>query len=158
LEVQAAGNEGQELEHRTALDEEALSKDRKGFGPGFQSSTARLFRGEYALISLVIVAYLLWSYRSWIGWINLVVLIFFAILPDLLAFIPIGLHSSREAERGSWPPWGASLYNTFHTILLWALVFTVAWIFLRAPYLPLLGWLIHITVDRSFGFTLRASK
>jgi hypothetical protein len=134
-----------------------LAKKNKSFGPGFQSSTSRLFRAEYALISLAIAAYLVWSYRMGIGWIALAFLIFFAILPDLVPFIPIGLYSSREIE-GSWPRWGPSLYNAFHTILLWALVFGIAWILLEAPYLPFLGWLLHITVDRSLGYTLRASK
>jgi hypothetical protein len=135
-----------------------MSKNSKSFGPGFQTSTSRLFRGEYGLISLAIAAYLVWSYRSGIGWITLIVLIFFAILPDLASFIPIGLYSTREVERGSWPSWGPALYNTFHTILLWALVFGIVWILLQAPYLPLLSWLIHITLDRSLGFTLRARK
>jgi|SRR5579862_3062587 len=135
-----------------------MTDSKKGFGPGFQSATSRLFRGEYALISLVIVGYLVWSYRSGISWVALAVLIFFAILPDLVPFVPIGLYSSKDAEKSAWPSWGAALYNTFHTILLWALVFGIVWIVLGAPYLPLFGWLLHITLDRSMGFTLRAAK
>ena len=132
-----------------------MAKNSENFGPGFQSSTSRLFRGEYILISVVVLAYLIWNFKSGIGWSELTILIFFAILPDLFAFIPIGLYSSKESRGGSWPPWGARLYNIFHTILFWALIFAIAWAFLRVPYLPLLGWLIHITVDRSLGYSLR---
>ena len=127
--------------------------DKNDFGPGFQSSTSKLFRAEYALISLVIVAYLVYNYRSGISLPDILALIFFGALPDLAAFIPIGAASSKE--KNTWPQWGASLYNLFHTILLWALVFALFWFVLRSPYAPLLGWLLHITADRSAGYSLR---
>jgi hypothetical protein len=137
---------------------EGTKTNEKRFGPGFVSSTSRLIRGEYALIAVATLAYLVWSYRSGIGLIPLSALIFFAVLPDLVSFIPIGLFSTRELEKGEWPSWGSSLYNAFHTILVWAAVFGVTWVLLGNPYLPLLGWLIHITADRSAGYSLRAKK
>jgi hypothetical protein len=109
------------------------------------------------VISLAIIAYLVSIYRSGIGWIDLVTLLFFGALPDLVSFIPIGLTSSNNSE-GAWPSWGASLYNLFHTILIWTLVFAIAWILLRAPYLPLFAWLLHITIDRWVGYTLRSKR
>jgi hypothetical protein len=137
----------------------SISSNERGFGPGFQSSTSRLFRAEYALISVTIVAYLVWSYHSGIGRANLVVLLFFGALPDLASFVPIGLASSKGTDKETkWPSWGADVYNLFHTILIWALVFASVWILLRTPFLPLLGWLLHITVDRSVGYTLRSRK
>jgi len=135
-----------------------LTDSKKGFGPAFQSAISILFRSEYALISLTIFGYLVWSYRSGITWVDLTALIFFAILPDLAPFVPIGLYSSKGLEKGAWPSWGSALYNTFHTILLWALVFAISWVVLKSLYLPLFGWLLHITLDRSAGSTLRASK
>ena len=68
------------------------------------------------------------------------------------SFVPIGLSSKRR----EWPSWGASLYNVFHTILVWGGVFVVAWLALGSVYWPLLGWLGHITVDRASGYALRA--
>jgi hypothetical protein len=62
-----------------------------GFGPGFQRSTSRLFRAEYALVSFLIVAYLVYNYWSGIGWLDILALIFFGALTDITAFIPIGL-------------------------------------------------------------------
>ena len=123
------------------------------FGPGFQSSTSKLFRAEYALISFVIIAYLVYNYWTGIGWLDILALIFFGALPDIGTFIPIGVASSKK--KGAWPSWGSSVYNTFHTILLWALVFALFWFVFRSPYLPLFGWLLHITVDRSVGYSLR---
>lgn len=77
-----------------------------------------------------------------VGWI---------LFPDIIAFIPIGISSSRQ----TWPRWGGYLYNTVHNLLIWGLVFASAWIFLHTPYWPLFGWLGHITADRALGFGLR---
>ena len=41
--------------------EETFPPNGKGFGPGFESSTSILIRGEYALITIAIAAYLVWS-------------------------------------------------------------------------------------------------
>jgi len=137
------------------LEKKKEAPNGKSFGPGFQSSTSRLIRGEYALITVAILGYLVWSYRSGIGWVALGTLVFFALLPDIISFIPIGLFSSHEPEKDTWPSWGSTLYNACHTILVWTTIFVVAWVLLGNPYLPLLGWLIHIMADRSLGFSLR---
>lgn len=71
-------------------------KKTGGFGPGFQSSTSRLFRAEYALVSVAIVAYLVFHYRAGISWLDIFALIFFLAFPDIAAFIPIGIASSKE--------------------------------------------------------------
>jgi len=120
------------------------------FGPPFQSATSKLYRSEYGIISLAIAAYLVWRW-VYVASFDLPSFIFFVLLPDLAAFIPIGL----SAERQRWPSWGPDLYNLFHTISIWVLVFALAWLVLKSPYFPLLGWLLHITADRSLGFALR---
>ena len=79
--------------------------------------------------------------------------IFWVLFPDIVAFVPIGL-SSRRRE---WPPWGSYLYDVFHSALVWGLAFAVAWLALGTLYLPLLGWLGHITADRALGYGLRST-
>jgi hypothetical protein len=121
-----------------------------GFGPGFQDATSRLYRAEYAAASAAIAVYLLWRtfYLGGVDWLQVA---FWVILPDLAAFVPIGASSKRR----EWPSWGAALYNTFHSMLVWGAVFLVTWYALGAMYWPLLGWLGHITADRALGFGLR---
>lgn len=124
-----------------------------GFGPGFQSAGSRLYRAEYALATAAILAYLV--YRSlYSGGLDWPATVFWIFLPDLVAFIPIGL-SSKKRE---WPAWGSYLYNLSHNALVWGSAFAVAWAVLGAPYLPILGWLGHITVDRALGYGLRAGS
>jgi hypothetical protein len=122
------------------------------FGPRFQDSRSRLYRMEYGAITAAVFGYLLWRtfYAGGVDWLQV---FFFAILPDLVAFIPIGVSSKRK----EWPRWGPGLYNLSHTILLWGLLFVVALGVFGALYWPLLGWLGHITADRAMGFGLRRS-
>lgn len=122
-----------------------------GFGPGFQDSRSRLYRAEYATLSLAIVAYLIWR-SVYLGGIDWLVVIFWAVFPDLVAFIPIGMSSKRR----EWPAWGADLYNFFHTVLVWGAAFGATWAILGVVYWPLFGWLGHITTDRAVGYALRA--
>jgi hypothetical protein len=120
------------------------------FGPGFQDARSPLYRAEYALIAFTILGYLLWRsfYSGGVDWFQVA---FWVIFPDLAAFLPIGLSSKRR----EWPSWGSSVYNSFHTIILWGAVFAVSSAAFGAAYWPLLGWLGHITVDRAFGYGLR---
>ena len=124
-----------------------------GFGPGFQSSRSRLYRSEYAVLTAAIVGYLFykWLYLGGLDWSSTV---FWGIFPDLVAFIPIGLSSNRR----EWPRWGSYLYNLVHTVLTWGLSFGVLWFIIGAPYLPILGWLGHISADRAVGYGLRRNE
>ena len=124
-----------------------------GFGPGFQSATSRLYKAEYAIISLILLGYLLWKATTG-GGIDILQTLFWGAFPDLFAFIPIGL-ALREKR---WPSWGAAIYNLVHTLLLWTGVFGLLWFVSSAPYWPLLGWLLHITADRAVGYGLRSSN
>jgi hypothetical protein len=85
------------------------------WGPGFLPIHSRWYRLEYAG-ALVALLYLLAASRSnavagSLGpFVGLVV--FWFVLPDLVAFLPIGLALRRRRE---WPTWGAPLYNLMHT-------------------------------------------
>jgi len=123
-----------------------------GFGPGFQDARSVLYRTEYFAISFVIFGYLLWR-SLYVGGVDWLQVIFWVVFPDLVSFIAIGL-SSRRRE---WPSWGPSVYNSFHTILVWGAAFGVSWAAFGVVYWPLFGWLGHITVDRASGYALRAN-
>lgn len=122
-----------------------------GFGPGFQDIRSRLYRAEYAAITLAIIAYLVWRtfYSGGIAWLQVV---FWVVFPDLVSFIAIGLSSKRK----EWPPWGADVYDLCHTVLVWGAAFGASWGILGGIYWPLMGWLGHITADRAVGYGLRA--
>lgn len=120
------------------------------FGPPFQQYGSRLYRAEYVAATVGIIAYLAWRALNG-GGIDWLAVVFWALFPDLAAFIPI----AASSQRRSWPSWGPTLYNFFHNALVWAAVFVVLFA-AGGPYWPLLGWLGHITADRAMGFGLRA--
>jgi Domain of unknown function (DUF4260) len=124
------------------------------FGPAFQDARSKLYRSEYGLISVVILIFLGWRYFQTPSLFFILEIIFWAIFPDLASFIPIGLSSNKRA----WPRWGALVYNFFHTILVWALVFVIAFLIFKTPRWELLGWLAHISADRAVGYGLREQK
>jgi len=126
---------------------------RGGFGPGFQAAGSKLYRAEYAAVTLAVVAYI--AYRAThSGGLALVPTAVWFVLPDIVAFVPIGLSSKRR----EWPAWGAYLYDAAHTLLVWGLAFAISWVALGGPYWPILGWLAHITADRASGFGLRSTS
>lgn len=120
-----------------------------GFGPGFEDARSPLYRLEYAALTAALLRYLI--YRTFfLGGLDWLSTVFWGVFPDFV-FIPIGM----SARRKEWPPWGARLYNVFHTVLLWGAVFVFAWALLGMTYWPLLGWLVHISLDRAVGYGLR---
>ena len=121
-----------------------------GFGPGFQDARSRLYRIEYGVLGLATFAYLIWR-SIHLGGVDWLQVVFWVALPDLIPFAAIGASSKRR----EWPPWGASLYNAFHTLLTWGAVSAAAFVFLGGVYWPLLGWLGHIALDRAVGYGLR---
>jgi len=123
-----------------------------GFGPGFQDARSVLYRTEYSVISFTIFGYLLWR-SLYVGGVDWLQVIFWVAFPDLVSFLAIGLSSKRR----EWPSWGSSVYNSFHTILVWGAAFAASWVASGAIYWPLFGWLGHITVDRASGYALRAN-
>jgi hypothetical protein len=126
--------------------------EKGGFGPSFQGAGSKLYKAEYAALTLAILAYLVyrWLYLGGLDWGQTV---FWIVFPDLAAFVPIGISSKRK----EWPTWGSYLYNSVHTVLTWGLAFGVLWFVLGTPYWPVFGWLGHITADRAVGYGLRSN-
>jgi len=128
------------------------------WGPGFLRLNSWIYRAEYGAATVAILALLLgwrWIMLHDLPLPSLLLVVFWAIWPDLAAFVPIGI-----ASRGSrdWPSWGPALYNSVHNLLLWGAVFLL-WSFLAGQIVwPLLAWAGHITADRAVGFYLRAPK
>lgn len=122
--------------------------------PGFQNVGSRLYRLEYGVMTIVMIAFIAWRYLYVLAGINIPEIVLWAVIPDLVVFVPIGLAS----RKGDWPPWGATLYNLFHTVIVWIAVFAVTWVVFKSPHWELLGWLGHITTDRAVGFGLRETR
>ncbi len=129
-------------------------KEKKKFGPKNLDTGSRLFRIEYAVISLGILAYSIWIAIYGQG-LDILQFIFWGVFPDLVAFIPIGLAMKKTKK---WPSWGSNLYNTVHHIGLWALVFVALFAIFQRPNWALLGWIFHINVDRAVNYSLRQSS
>jgi len=126
------------------------------WGPGFLRLSSWVYRAEYGAATVAILI-LLFGWRDLVlgdlPWTSLLLVVFWAIWPDLAAFVPIGM-----AVKGSrdWPSWGPTLYNSTHNLLVWGIAF-VAWSFLAGQIeWPLLAWAGHITADRAAGYYLRA--
>ena len=126
------------------------------WGPGFLRLNSWVYRAEYAVATIAILVLLFgwrWLILDALPWTSLALVAFWAIWPDLAAFVPIGI-----ASRGSrdWPSWGPVLYNSLHNLLFWGAVFVV-WSYLTGQIAwPLFAWAGHITADRAVGFYLRS--
>ena len=106
------------------------------------------------LITIILLVVLFYWRLFVVNDLNLLTTVFWIVFPDLGSFIPIGL-AMREAKE--WPRWGPSLYNFFHTFLVWIPVFAVWSILSGGVQWPLLGWAGHITADRPVRYYLRAA-
>ena len=45
------------------------------------------------------------------------------------------------------PQYAHSLYNVTHSLVIFAVVFLIAWAIRKRPFLPMLAWPLHIFVD-----------
>ena len=134
-----------------------ISEDAKPpkAGPGFLRLNSTVYRLEMLLVTIAIILTLFYWRLFQVRDLNVYLTIFWILWPDLGSFIPIGL-----ATRGgrTWPGWGSSLYNLLHTLLVAVPVLAV-WSFITGVVQwPLLGWIGHITMDRTSGYYLRASS
>jgi len=126
------------------------------WGPGFLRLNSGVYRAEYAAATVAILVVLFgwrWAILREFPLSSLLLTIFFAIWPDLAAFVPIGLGSRGS---GAWPSWGPALYNSVHNFLLWGAVFVIWSAATGEIAWPLLAWAGHITADRAAGYYLRA--
>ncbi len=125
------------------------------WGPGFLRLNSQIYRAEYATATVAILL-VVFGWRGLVlrelPWTDVLLFVLWWALPDVVAFLPIGI-----AARGSrsWPSWGPTVYNSVHTLLTFALVFGVASLVFRQIEWPLLGWAAHITGDRWAGYHLR---
>ena len=108
-----------------------------------------LHRIEYLAASLIFIGAALWRKddAGWAFWL-------FLLAPDALGLIPASLLGPARA-RGYLPPRGVWLYNVWHTYTVPVVLWIGALLLVVANPWPLLGWLIHISVDRLVGFGLR---
>jgi hypothetical protein len=107
-------------------------------------------------VATVVLFLVVFYWRGFVvGDLNVPLAIGWVVFPDVAAFVPIGV-----ASRGgrSWPTWGPTLYNVFHSLLVWAPVFLVWSVGQGHVEWPLLGWAAHITADRAAGFYLRTTR
>lgn len=86
---------------------------------------------------------------------------FFGVFPDLFAFtipfimvvlkIVTGKMSMSSFGEHHDPGIGfdlaANLYQYSHSVVIWAIVFLVAWVISKRPRYELFGWLLHILID-----------
>lgn len=79
---------------------------------------------------------------------------FWSVFPDLFAFgiplilsIPVLIQNGFILERPSAFGISATLYQYSHSIVLWAVVFVLVWIWSKRPRLELFGWALHILID-----------
>ena len=126
------------------------------WGPDFLPLGAWEYRLEYAVATVaILVAIFGWrmAVLRELPVTDLIAFVLWFLLPDIIAFVPIGL--SRR-KKGGWPQWGSLLYNLMHSLLTWVGVFFVAWVLTGGIPWPLLGWAAHITLDRAAGYHLRS--
>ncbi len=78
---------------------------------------------------------------------------FWGVFPDLFAFavpmilvMPTLLKNGFSFDRHHF---GLSsiLYQYSHSLVIWAVVFSIVWILYKRPKLELLGWALHILID-----------
>src|SRR5437879_10048795 len=115
-------------------------------GPGFLRLNSIAYRLEMLLITIILLIVLFYWRLFVVKDLNLLSTVFWIIFPDLASFIPIGLavHGTKE-----WPNWGSGLSNFFPTFLVCIPVFAIWSVLSGAIQWPLLGWVGHITADRS---------
>lgn len=120
------------------------------FGPPIETGT-RLHRVEHALLALGLAGLLgwfvffdartdVWRVLAWL------------VAPDLV-FVPIAI--AGRSRGGQWPRWGAALYNAAHTYASMLIGFAGASLVAGHVVWPMLGWALHIEIDRALGFDLR---
>lgn len=93
--------------------------------------------------------------------INVAWTAFWGIFPDLFAFsIPFAIVfykiifgqmslSSFGSHHGAVAGFDIAhyLYQYSHSLVVWAVVFLIVWLFFKRPRYELLGWLLHILID-----------
>jgi hypothetical protein len=104
---------------------------------------------EYLALSLLLIGAAIWQKDQITLWFW-----FWLLAPDIFGYVPAFLFG-RPPAKGYLPPRSVWLYNFWHNYTLpIALWIAFLLLFTGNPW-PLLGWLLHISLDRLMGFGLR---
>jgi Domain of unknown function (DUF4260) len=104
---------------------------------------------EYLALSLILIGAAFWQRDQITGWFW-----FWLLAPDLFGYVP-ALFFGRPPAKGYLPPRGVWLYNLWHNYTVPAALWIALLLLFAGNPWPLLGWLLHISVDRLVGFGLR---
>ena len=115
-------------------------------------STRGIHQVEYAMLFAALVGLAVWQRDELVPWVFWPLLL----MPDVLGYIPASLMGTAP-EKGALPPRGVWLYNLWHTYVLPLAIGAALTVITGVVPWSLLGWLIHLTLDRALGFGLRAA-
>jgi hypothetical protein len=104
---------------------------------------------EYLALSLLLIGAAVWQKDQITAWFW-----FWLLAPDLFGYVP-ALFFGRPPAKGHLPPRTVWLYNLWHNFTLPVALFVALLLLLAGNPWPILGWLLHISVDRLMGFGLR---
>jgi len=108
-----------------------------------------IHHSEYLALALLLVGAAIWQKDQITLWFW-----FWLLAPDLFGYVPAFLFGRRPA-KGYLPPRAVWLYNVWHNYTLPAVIWIALLLLLAGNPWPLLGWLLHISLDRLMGFGLR---
>lgn len=104
---------------------------------------------EYLALSLLLIGVAVWQKDQITAWFW-----FWLLAPDLFGYVP-AFFFGRPPAKGHLPPRGVWLYNLWHNFTLPVALFAALLLLVAGNPWPILGWLLHISVDRLMGFGLR---
>ena len=104
---------------------------------------------EYLALSLLLIGAAVWQKDQITAWFW-----FWLLAPDLFGYVP-AFFFGRPPAKGHLPPRGVWLYNLWHNFTLPVALFAALLLLVAGNPWPILGWLLHISVDRLIGFGLR---
>ena len=104
---------------------------------------------EYLVLSLLLIGAAVWQKDQISAWFW-----FWLLAPDLFGYVP-AFFFGRPPAKGHLPPRAVWLYNLWHNFTIPAALFIALLLLVAGNPWPLLGWLLHISVDRLMGFGLR---
>ena len=104
---------------------------------------------EYLALSLLLIGAAVWQKDQITAWFW-----FWLLAPDLFGYIP-AFFFGRPPAKGHLPPRAVWLYNLWHNFTLPVALFVALLLLFPGNPWPVLGWLLHISIDRLVGFGLR---
>lgn len=99
------------------------------------------------------VAHALWSFALFCRTKDKWLAAFFGVLPDFLSFGPHFAASALNGfefgkpELSSIPEYVFIAYNVTHSLVIFAIVLGLVYLFTKKIFLPLFAWALHILID-----------